>query len=336
MTVPRSDPVVHIPLYSADDAHDGAVRYMVELLLACLDSYFAHGNTYDLLVTTNDWRTLEVLIAYQAKTRYRFDLRLVSRDELQRAFHTDESRLRDTTCMRTIFSKFYPIMNRQCDAILHVDCDTIFLSKVDLSPLFVSAVGLIDANRFQHSAPLWCPNDSQTAFLGIGKPVKPVARWINSGVFAVQGSGFETCRSGVRHYLENLERAIADRRIHGNSDELIMNALAVTQRETVTVLSDHRYNFLAYYLNNDPNWIHEAQIVHFHSLKPDVYWYCDGAVKHRCDDFQAQRLSDDFYLAALMWFRHLHRACNGLRFKFPTRFAMPLEVVEKELAVRGH
>src|SRR6185295_5489371 len=223
-----SDPVVHIPLYSADGVHDGIVRYMVQQLLACLGSYFAHGNTYDVLVTTNDWRTLEVLIAYQAKTRYPFNLRLVSRDELRRAFHTDESRLRDTTCMRTMLSKFFPIMTRQAEAILHVDCDTIFLRKLDLSPLFVSDIGLIDGSCFERS-PLWRPTDSQVDFLGIPKPVKPRARWMNSGVFAVQGKGFEYCQRELRHYLENLERAKADQLIHGNSDELIMNALALKE-----------------------------------------------------------------------------------------------------------
>jgi hypothetical protein len=40
---------------------------MVELHLACLDSYFDHGNTYDLLVTTNDTRPFEVFAAYKAK-----------------------------------------------------------------------------------------------------------------------------------------------------------------------------------------------------------------------------------------------------------------------------
>ena len=173
----QSDPLVHVPLYSADSVCNRDVRYMVGQLLACLGSYFAHGNTYDLLVTTNDWRILEVLLAYQEKTRYPFQLRLVSRAELRDAFHTDESRLRDTTCMRTILSKFYPIMTRQANAILHVDCDTIFLRKVDLSPLFVSAIGLIDGSQFERS-PLWCPTSNQADFMGLAKPVKPV--WTNA------------------------------------------------------------------------------------------------------------------------------------------------------------
>src|SRR5690349_9918690 len=326
-----SDPVVHIPLYSADGFPGGNVRYLVQQLLACVASYFAHGNTYDLLITTNDWRTLEVLIAYQVKTRYRFNLRLVSRDELRRAFHTDESRLRDTTCMRTMFSKFFPIMTRQAEAILHVDCDTIFLRKIDLSPLFESAIGLVDGSCFERS-PLWRPTDSQADFLGITKPIKPRARWLNSGVFAIQGAGFEMCQTEVRHYLENLERAKADQLIHGNSDELIMNALALKERQAVAVLSDYSYNFVAYYLKYDPDWTQRAQIVHFHSLKPDVYWYGDGVVRHQCDAMQEERISEDFYLAALMWFRYLHMACNALPFDFPMRSAMPLEVVEKELA----
>lgn len=326
-------PVVHIPLYSAAGTDDSDVRYMVAQLLTCLASYFAHGNSYDVLVTTNDWRILEVLIDYQAKTRYPFDLKLVSRDELRRAFQTDDSRLNDWTCTRTIFSKFYPIMSRQCDAILHVDCDTIFLKKVDLSPLFVSAIGVIDGSQFQRS-PLWRPTDSQADFLRLAKPVKPVARWVNSGVFAVQGSGFEVCRREVRHYLENLDRARADQLIHGNSDELIMNALVLKERKAVAVVSDYAYNFIAYYLTYDPAWRQRAKIVHFHSLKPDTYRYVDGIVRYECDEMQAHRLSDDFYLAALIWFRYLHIACQGLRFEFPTRTSMPLEIVEKELAKR--
>ena len=326
----QSEPVVHIPLYSADGVPGGNVRYMVEQLLACLGSYFAHGNTYDVLITTNDWRILEVLLAYQEKTRYPFQLRLVSREEMCDAFHTDESRLSDTTCMRTIFSKFYPIMTRQANAILHLDCDTIFLRKVDLSPLFVSDIGVIDGSQFEHGR-LWCPTASQAEFMGITKPVKPVARWMNSGVFAVQGSGFGICQREVRHYLENLEGAMGDWLIHGNSDELIMNAIALKERTAATVISDYNYNFVAYYLKYDPAWRQQAKIVHFHSFKPDAYSYSDGVVRPYCDETQAQRLSDDLYLAVLMWFRHLHQACNALRFNFPTLSAMPLDVVESEL-----
>ncbi len=326
-----SSPLIHIPLYCSHDASDYGIRYMVELHLACLDSYFAHENTYDLLVTTNDERPLEVFSAYKEKSKHRFELRLVSRDDLLSTFCTDESRLMDIPCMRTVFSKFYPILNRECDAIVHVDYDTIFVSKVDLRPLLVSDVGLVDADQFRRDAGLWCPTGRQADFFRIGQPVEPVSNWINSGVFSVQRGGFDICRNEIGHYLENLERAIADG-LNASTDEIIMNALAVRERDAVTVIPDYRYNFLAYYLKHDPSWTWRGQIVHFHSLKPDTYWYFNGAVGHRCDASQAELLSEDFYLAVLMWFRHLHAACRQLAYEFPVLAAMPLEVVEKELA----
>jgi hypothetical protein len=170
----------------------------------------------------------------------------------------------------------------------------------------------------------------------MAKPVKPVARWLNSGVFAVQGSGFDLCQSEVSHYLENLERARADQLIHGNSDELIMNALAIKERAAVTVLSDYTNHFVAYYLKYDPAWRTRAQIVHFHSLKPDAYWYDDGVVTHGIDELHPERFTDDFYLAVLLWFRYFHIACRGMRFEFPSLSQMPLEVVEKELTKLDH
>lgn len=323
-------PLIHIPLYCWDNAPYYSVLYMIQLHLACLDSYFAHENTYDLLVTTNDERPLEVLSAYKEKSKHRFEVRFVSRHDLLSTFCTDESRLMDVTCMRTVFSKFYPILNQECDAIVHVDFDTIFVSKIDLSPLLVSDVGLVDTNRFHHGGP-WCPTRKEADFFSIQQPVEPVAGWINTGVFSVQRGGFDLCRTEVQHYLENLERVIADEL--AGSDELIMNALAVRQRDTVTVIPDYRYNFLAYYLKHDPTWTSRGQIVHFHSLKPPgAYCYVNGAVEHQCDAFQALRLSEDFYLAVLMWFRHLHAACRQLPYEFPMLARMPLEVVEKELA----
>jgi hypothetical protein len=325
-----ASPLIHIPLYCAQDASDHGVQFLIELHLACLDSYFAHQNTYDLLVTTNDARPLEVLSAYKEKSKHRFELRLVSRDDLLSTFCTDESRLMDASCMKTIFSKFYPILNRECDAIVHVDFDTMFVSKVELGPLLVSDVGLVDASHFNRDAGLWCPTRKQADFFRIDQSAEPVSSWVNTGVFSVQKGGFEICRNEIGHYLENLERAIADD-IHASTDESIMNALAVRERDAVRVIPDYRYNFLAYYLKHDPSWTWRGQIVHFHSLKPYAFYF-DGAVKHRCDPIEAERISPDFYLAVLMWCRHLHKACRGLAYDFPMIAAMPLEVVEKELA----
>ena len=327
-----SSPLVHIPLYCDHLASDQAIRYMVELHLACLDSYFSHENTYDVLVTTNDARPLEVLTTYREKSRHRFELRLVSRHDLLSAFDTDESRLRDIPCVRTIFSKFYPVMRRECDAIVHVDYDTLFVSKVDLSPLLVSGIGLVDANQFHGDGRLWSPTERQAEFFAISPAAEPVSSWINTGVFAVQHQGFELCRAEISHYLENLERAIAGG-LNEFTDEIIMNALAMREPDVVKVIPDYRYNFLAYYLKHDPSWTSTGKIVHFHSLKPDVLWYVNGEIEVRCEASQAERLNQDFYLAALLWLRHLYSATTQLAYEFPVLEAMPLEVVEREIAL---
>lgn len=327
-----SSPLVHIPLYSWQGAPDYAVRNMVELHLACLESYFTHENTYDLLVTTNDERALEVFSAYKGKSKYRFELRFVSRNDLLSTFRTDESRLEDVPCIRTVFSKFFPILNRECDAIVHVDFDTVFVSQVDLTPLLVSDVALVDTNQFiVLDEGLWCPTDKEADFFRIDQPLKPFSAWINSGVFSVQRAGFDLCCNEIWHYLENLERAIADG-VNAHTDEMMMNALAMRERELVAVIPDYRYNFMAYFLKHDPSWTWRGQIVHFHSLKPDTYFYVNGTVENRCEAIQEKRLNQDFYLAALIWFRHLHAACRELAYEFPTLAAMPLEVVERELA----
>lgn len=326
-------PLIHIPLYCAHDASDYGVWYLIELQLACLESYFVHQNTYDLLVTTNDPRPLAVLSAYKERAQRRFELRLVSHNDLLSAFRTDESRLLDSSCMRTIFSKFYPILNQECEAIVHVDFDTMFMSRVDFSPLLVSDVGLVDANQFNRDAGLWRPTNKQARFFRIVPPAQAVSSWVNTGVFAVQRGGFDLCRREICHYLEHLERAIADG-IHASTDESILNALAVRERNAVTVIPDYRYNFLAYYLEHDPSWKWRGLIVHFHGLKPYDFYF-DGLVKHRGDPVQAQLINPELYLAVLMWCRHLHAACRNLAYDFPMIAAMPLAVVENELARLG-
>jgi hypothetical protein len=324
-----ADPLVHIPLYCARDVPDYGVQYLVELILACLQSYFAHQNSYDLLVTTNDSRPYEILSAYREKFKRRFELRWVSADELRATFPSNPCRLKDDNCVKTIYSKFYPILKQESNAIVHIDFDTIFVSKVDFRPLFASDVTLVDANQFNRDTGLWRPSRQQADFFRISATAEPVANWINTGVFSVQRKGFDICYTEIGHYLENLERAIADG-IHASTDESIMNALAVREPESVEVISDYRYNFLAYYLEHDPSWKWQGKIVHFHSLKPYDFYF-DGVVRHRCDPTQARRINPELCLAVLRWCRHLHGACRGLPYDFPMLAAMPLEVVEKQL-----
>jgi len=307
------------------------MRAMVQQQLACVESYFAHGNIYELLVTTNDRRPLEILSSYREKSGFRFELRFVTIDELLSVFRTDRTRSDNISCIRTIFSKFYPIINRESDAIVHVDFDTMFVGKINLTPLLITDIGLVDANQFMADELRWCPTENEVEFFRLVQPVKTASSWINTGVFCVQKRGFEICSVEISHYLQNLERAIRDR-IHLHTDEIIMNALAARESDSVKVISDYRYNFLAYFLKHDPTWTTRGQIVHFHSLKPDKFCYVDGAVSHSCNEAQAKRVNEDLYIAVLMWFRHLHAACRRLPYVFPLLKAIPLEVVNADLA----
>jgi hypothetical protein len=330
-----ADPLIHIPLYCWRNAPDYAMRAMVQEHLTCIESYFVHGNTYDLLVTTNDPRALEIFNAYKHKSGHRFEVRFITPDELLAVFKTDQSRLANIPCARTIFSKFYPILKGEAGAIVHVDFDTMFAAKIDLTPLLNADITLVDANQFLDEERRWQPTATQAEFFRLPESATAPWNWINSGVFSVQRRGFQILADEISHYLENLERAIAEG-LHTHTDEAIMNALAMRERESVEVIADYRYNFLAYFLKHDPAWTTEAQIIHFHSLKTESFWYRDGAITHRCDDeVQVKRVNEDLYLAVLMWFRHFHAACRGLPYLFPLLAAIPSDVAENEIAIRS-
>lgn len=333
----QPEPLIHIPIYCWPNASDYGMRSMVQQVLACVHSYFAHENTYGLLVTTNDRRPLEILSAYKRKTGYGFQLEFVTQDNLLSAFNTDLYHLADVQSNRTIFSKFYPVLKRVADVIVHVDFDTIFASRIDLTPLLASDIVLVDANQFMAEQQRWQPNESETEFFRLSETEKPSWNWINSGVFSVQRRGFEIIADEVAHYLENLERVIDDG-IHTYTDEIIMNALAIRERNAVALIPDYRLHFLHYYLKHDPAWTTHAGIIHFHALKPDRFWYRDGVFTHRSDitenEILMSRLNEDLYLAVLMWYRHLHAACQDLPYLFPLLEAVQLDVAEREIAAR--
>ena len=329
-----AEPLIHVPLYCWRDAPDYAMRGMVEQHLVCLESYFAHGNTYDLLVTTNDRRPLEIFWAYKRKTGYGFKIKFVTDDDLLSVFKIDQTLLEDIPSVRTIFSKFYPILDRVADAIVHVDFDTMFTGTIDLSPLLISDIGLVDANQFMIEKQRWQPAPPQAHFFRLQLSPPPQWNWINSGVFAVQRRGFDILAAEISHYFSNLERAVEDD-IHHFTDEIIMNALAIRERNAVTITPDYRLNFLAYFLRHQPAWTSLPLIIHFQSLKPDKFWYIDGALKHRCEsEILTSRVNEDVYLAVLMWFRHLHAATAELPYLFPLLEAIPADVVERELTAR--
>ena len=333
----QPEPLIHIPIYCWPNASDYGMRAMVQQILPCLHSYFAHENTYGLLVTTNDRRPFEILSAYKRKTGYGFQLELVTQNDLLSAFNTDLYHLADIQSTRTIFSKFYPIFKRPAEAIVHVDFDTLFASRIDLTPLLASDIGLVDANQFMDHEQRWEPNESEVAFFGLSQAEKPTWNWINSGVFSVQRRGFEILTNEVTHYLENLDHVV-DKGIHRCTDEIIMNALAIRERDAVAVIPDYGLNFLHYYLKHDPEWLTRAGIIHFHALKPDRFWYRYGVFTHRSDITEngilMSRLNDDLYLAVLLWYRYLHAACDGLPYLFPLLEAVHLDVAEREIAAR--
>lgn len=333
----QPEPLIHIPLYCWPNAPDYAMRAMVQQHLVCLHSYFAHENTYALLVTTNDRRVLEIISAYKQKTGYGFWLEFVTENDLLDAFKIDRYHLADISSNRTIFSKFYPILKGKADAIVHIDFDTIFASKIDLTPLLASDIALVDANQFTEKEHPWEPKESVAEFFRVPSSTRTSWNWLNSGVFSVQRGGFQIIEDELAHYLENLDHVIDDG-IHRCTDEIIMNALAVREPDSVAVIPDYRLHFLAYYLKHDPAWLTNAQIIHFHALKPESFWYHEGVFTHREDITEntvlMSRLNEDLDLAVLMWYRHLHAACDRLPYLFPLREAVQLDVAEREIAAR--
>lgn len=328
----HAEPLIHLPIYCWPGTPDRAMRSMVQQAMVSLHSYFAHENTYDLLVTTNDHRPLEILSAYKKLNGYGFKLRYVTERELLSVFKTDQSRTNNVPCIRMIFSKFYPILNQEADAVIHIDFDTMFAATVDLASLLVSDISLVDANKYWPKDVARQFTNEHADFFRIPRLVTSPWNWINSGVFSVQRRGFQLVSDEVLYYLRNLERAIAD---GVDNDEIIMNALAIRERDAVSVLSDCHLNFLAYFLKHDPAWPTTAQIIHFQSVKPGDFRLANGVFQHYCDDYLAERINDDLYLAVLMWYRYLHEACRDLPYLFPLLEAIPSDVIEREIAIRS-
>jgi hypothetical protein len=302
---------------------------MVENVLACLDSYYCHGNAHDVLVSTTHPQVFELVSLYRACSGRRFELLKVTDDDVVATFGVRRELLHDERCYRIIFSKFYPILRRLDARIVHLDYDTLFLSRVDFEPLFASGIGLVDSNRVCRR-PKFRPNKAHAAFFRVPRTLRPVASWINTGVFSVQGSGFELCRSEVHHYLRNFDYVRAAG-IDVNADESIMNSLAFRERRRVSIVRDFTFNFLAYCVKYVPDWLTRGGILHFHSIKPHAFWY-DGERVAFFQPGNGPRIGEPFYRAVLLWCSHFHAATRGLDVEFGMQRVMPLEVVEYERA----
>ena len=262
---------------------------------------------------------------------------------------------------------------------MRVDFDTIFMSKVDFEPLFGGNVGLVRpfcskltrAGRsgarflsralgserildwFEHLSLGYYPAATDRTFFRMhGNRIRPRASWINSGIFSVEGAGFELLEREVRHYLTHLDQAIADG-LNEFPDELLMNALAVREPEAVSLLDDHSYNFLAYQLARDQKWGKTCKILHFHGLKPNLFRaasYAPLANQHewrgkesRISDslYVAEGVSEHlpritsntaFHLAGMIWFLHAHSAARSLPYELPVLKLVPLDIARQEHA----
>jgi hypothetical protein len=373
-------PLLHIPIYVPEGGNHYLVEYMVELACAGLDSYFSHGNDCELLVTSNDPRPLDFLSRYRRGSGHTFYLQHVSKQDLLSTFRVDPRHLSDAPCTKMLFSKCYPLLKRFHTRIVHIDFDTIFMKKIDFRHLFTSGIGLVRcfasrrtrvarrlfglgsriprfrdcALRFEGLRGGWFPTPTEVAFFRM-KPEKlrPRTYWLNSGIFSVQGDGFNLVEDEVNQYLARLDDANAAG-LNGFPDELIMNALAIREPARVGLLDDYTYNFLAYQLFNDKHWTRTAKILHFHSLKPNLFRTAKPnesprpPTEHRGQEYRisndlylAESASQgmpsvrgnlDFHLAGMKWFLHLHAASRALRHPFPMLEAVPQAVAIKEHA----
>ena len=322
--------LIHVPVYFPYTfTGPDYAEYLAELALVTLESYFTNGNTHDVLVTTNHALAYQMFWDYRRVSGRQFEIIFVTRKELTRAFGCEDNRLDDAPSVKMLFSKFYPVFKGFDDRIVHIDLDTLFTTRVDFEPLFASAVTLVDANRFL-VAGHWAPEPLTARFFGVdlGRS-QPVAKWVNSGVFAVQGSGFELCRQAVTNYLRRLDQA---HELVGCDypDELMLNALAVRESRAVTVIPDHTYNFLVYFLIHDPDWLRHCQILHFHGMKPLHASCADGQLRYDCPPEHTVRMNAAIYPAMALYFWYLHAACRGLDYNFIVRDRIPWSVVERE------
>lgn len=320
----------HVPFSTLPAERDGTRRYVLELLLASLHSLHEHERRHDLLVTTNDPEILEVATRLRARAAASWELRGVTAQDIVTTFGVEPSRLTNEVCAKFLFSKFFPVYRRAAPWIVHLDMDTMVTSSLDFEPHGGTPISLVDANRVA-SWPPWTPSAAYVDFFGIAPGSTSRWSWINSGVFSARGAGLDACRAGLDHYLAQFDRA-TEVGIAADGDEALFNALALREREAVAVHPDVNDNLLAYHLPSVHAWRRSARIIHFHSLKPNVFRYAPGGrLTFECAPAMASRVTPDFCLAALAWCRNLHAAAGPLGLRLPTMQQMPAELVERDI-----
>ncbi len=333
LAAPPIRPLVHVPAYvpysTPADEVNATRTYVLELLLTCLHSLRVQGMKGDLLVTTNDAEIVEVIARYRARTGHRLELMPVSSDETIAAFGIEPARLPDEVCSKYLWPKFYPIVRRLAPWIVHVDFDTVAMAELDFTEHYQAELSVVDANQLA-GWPAFVPSKAYADFFELQDSPRPTWSWLNTGVFSVRGSGFDLCAVELGHYLRNLGGAAA-LGITRDGDEALLNALATREPGRVSVLRDPSTNLLAYYLPRHPTWLHDARIVHFHSLKPRTVQVQQGRPVFSCPPSMADRITLDYYLAVLVWCGHLHAVARTMRMQLPMALQVPADFLDREL-----
>lgn len=283
--------LVHIPAYALKEELDyyELKTYLVQVGTA-INSYFSHGNDTPLLVTTNSEQIRYHVDRLRENSGYEFEILKVSDADLNEVFPPlpNDGFDYNNNYKKFFQSKFYPMMKRMDDHIIHVDYDIIFMRKIDFSELAQKDITLI---RYR--------DDEED-------------EWINSGFFSVQNGGFDLIeKEFVQFYVENPSDQSEVEKYRWIPEEFLFNKMYHEKPDSVYLTEDYTYNFPAFNLQSDPNWTKSAKCVHYHHVKAASCYLTEQGTNFYQDhgniDF-LHRINKDFYKSLLIFNQHLFEA----------------------------
>lgn len=287
--------LVHIPAYALKNDLDywELKNYLVQMGVV-LNSYYKCHNDAPLLITTNSTQIYEPLKAFRQKSGYEFDLQFVTEQELDEVFPALPGEDFNDNYKKFFQSKFYPMMKRMDEQIIHVDYDIIFLRKVDFAALNKKDITLIR---------------------NYSGPEVDYEPWINSGFFSIQNGGFDLIEEEfVNHYVESPSNAATtDENYKWIPEEFLFNKMHRERPEQVEYVNNYHLNFPAYNLQDDPEWPQKTFCVHYHHLKASSCIVWESGVQffqiHAGMD-HLERINKDFYRSLLLFTQHLLEVNN--------------------------
>lgn len=283
--------LVHIPAYALKEElnYYELKTYLVQVGTA-INSYFTSGNDAPLLVTTNSGQILHHIENLRSNSGYDFEILEVSQEDLDEVFPALPNGYDFNDNYKKFFqSKFYPMMKRMAEHIVHVDYDIVFMRKLDSKEL--------------------CQKDITVIKYNCGGAVAGDTGWINSGFFSIQNGGFDLIEQEFVHfYVNNPSDASDDRRYREIPEEALFNKMYHERREQVALLDNYNYNFPAFNLQNDPNWAKSAICIHYHHVKaaPCLLTNDGAQFFHDHDGMRfLERINHEFYKSLLIYYQHL-------------------------------